>query len=125
MRFPAEVVRRMWELFQARDWDEAMDCFHPDLVVEYPVTSERFESAERFVAMNRDYPEGWTIDVRRILAKGDEVVSEVAVPLGDDKHVSIAFSTVRDGRIARMKDYWVLEGSEEQPAWRKNYSTRF
>jgi ketosteroid isomerase-like protein len=122
---PAEVVRRMWDLFQARAWDDAMDCFHPDLVVEYPVSRERFESAERFVAMNAAYPEGWTIDVRRIVAEGDAVVSEVAVPQGADKHVSLAFSSVRDGRIARIKEYWVLEDSEEQPDWRTEYSTRF
>src|SRR5919106_6119862 len=122
---PAEVVRRMWDLFQARAWDDVMDCFHPDLVVEYPVSRERFESAERFVAMNRAYPEGWTIDVRRIVAEGDVVASEVAVPLGDEAHVSLAFSTVRDGRIARITDYWVLEASEEQPAWRTGYSTRY
>lgn len=122
---PAEVVRRMWDLFQARAWDDAMDCFHPDLVVEYPVSRERFESAERFVAMNAAYPEGWTIDVRRIVAEGDVVASEVAVPQGADKHVSLAFSSVRDGRIARIKEYWVLEDSEEQPDWRTEYSTRF
>jgi ketosteroid isomerase-like protein len=121
----AEVVRKMWELFQARAWDDVMECFHPDLVVEYPVTRERFESAERFVAMNRAYPEGWTIEVRRIVAEGDEVASEVAVPRGEERHVSIAFSTVRDGRIARIKEFWVVEDSEEQPPWRTEYSTRF
>jgi ketosteroid isomerase-like protein len=125
MGSPAEIVARMWELFQARAWDEAMDCFHPDLVVEFPVSRERFESAERFVAMNRAYPEGWTIQVRRIVAEGDVVAAEVAVPLGDEEHVSIAFSTVRDGRIVSIKEFWVLEGSEEQPAWRREFSTRF
>jgi ketosteroid isomerase-like protein len=115
----------MWDLFQARAWEGAMDCFHPDLVVEYPVSRERFESAERFVTMNRNYPEGWTIEVRQIVANGDLVASEVAVPQGDDKHVSLAFSTVRDGRIAHIKEYWVLEDAEEQPSWRADYSTRY
>jgi ketosteroid isomerase-like protein len=118
-REPREVVRGLWERIQARDWDGAGDLLHEDVVFEWPQTGERFVGRTNVIGMNRAYPEGWTIELGRIVAEGDLVVSEVRVPhetLGVSHAAS--FFEVRDGRIARAVEYWVDEGEQPPPDWR-------
>src|SRR5918912_815876 len=54
----------------------------PDVAVEWPASGERFRGREAVVAVNREYPEGWSIDVVRVVPAPDRetVVSEVEVP---------------------------------------------
>jgi ketosteroid isomerase-like protein len=123
---PGEVVRSLWERFQARDWDAAAELLAADVVVDWPQTRERMRGRENVIAVNRNYPEGWTIRVLRVLQEGDEAVSEVAVD-----HVEFgtfhaaSFFDVRDGRIARATEYWVDPPSGEPPAWRARWVERY
>jgi limonene-1,2-epoxide hydrolase len=68
---PAEVVRALWERFQARSWDAAGELLAEDVVVDWPQTRERMRGRANVIAVNRNYPEGWTIRVLRVLAEGD------------------------------------------------------
>ncbi len=120
----AEVVRRLFELFQARRWDEAALLVHPDVVVEWPATAERFRGRERFIGVNRAYPEGWRLEVRRVLAVEGEVASEVVVTQDGRTFVDAAFWQVEDGRIRSGVEYWVTAGAEEPPAWRSAWAER-
>lgn len=123
---PTEIVTQYWERTQARDWAGVEALLAPGVVVEWPVSGERFSGREPFVAMNRGYPEGWSIEVRRIVREGATVVSEVAVP-HEEYGLSVAVSlwTVEGDAIVAGREYWVSPGSEQPPAWRSAFTTRY
>jgi ketosteroid isomerase-like protein len=119
------VIEKLWDRIQARDWRAVTDLLDEDVVVEWPVSAERIEGRGNFVAVNSRYPEGWTIRVLRVVAEGDEVVSEVEVPhetMGVFRAAS--FWTVRDGKIVGGREYWTSLGSDPSPEWRARYVQR-
>ncbi|HKX25221.1 MAG TPA: hypothetical protein VJP08_02765, partial [Actinomycetota bacterium] len=88
-------------------------------------TLERFRGRENVVGYNREYPEGWRIEVLRVLDMGEVVVSEVRVPFREEAVFYVAsFFEVRDGAIHRAVEYWVEEGQEEPPEWRRAFGER-
>ena len=63
---------------------------------------------------NRSYPEGWSIEVLRIVAEGNTVVSEVRVPYPSvGPYFALSFYEVDGERIASCREYWVKEAYEE------------
>ncbi|MFJ4844546.1 MULTISPECIES: nuclear transport factor 2 family protein [unclassified Streptomyces] len=115
----SKIVRALWERMEARDWTGLGELLAEDLVVEWPVSGERIVGRERYVRINAEYPEGWSIRVLRVVAEGEEVVSEVEVPhetMG--VHRVASFWTVRDGRIVAGREYWSQLGSDPSPEWR-------
>ena len=88
-----------------------------DLVIDFTETGERFEGGG-FLAMNRAYPEGWTIDVVEILGVGERVAAQVKVTHPPETFWCAGFYTVRDGQIADGVEHWVTAGSAEPPPWR-------
>ena len=119
---PAEVVRALWYRIQARDWAGVADLIAENAVIEWPVSAERIAGRDNFVAVNREYPEGWSIHVLRVIAEDDQVVSEVEVPhaeLGTFRAAS--FWTVAGGKIVRGTEYWTSVGADEAPQWRAGY----
>ncbi|MFD3451153.1 nuclear transport factor 2 family protein [Streptomyces sp. NPDC058691] len=115
----AEVVEELWARIEARDWTGVGELIAEDAVVEWPVSGERIVGRANFVAVNREYPQGWSIRVLRVLGEDDQAVSEVEVP-----HVELgvfraaSFWTVRDGRITGGREYWTSPGSDPRPQWR-------
>src|SRR4051812_20275901 len=73
---PREVVAELWARMQRRDWDGLRRLLDDDFSIEWPDTRVRIRGANEFVEFNREYPEGWTIEVRHIVADGPAVVSE-------------------------------------------------
>lgn len=122
---PQDVVQRFWNAIAAHDWAGMADLLHPDVVVEWPASGERIVGRDNVVAVNREYPEGWAIDVLRVIGAGDDVVSEVEVPHeGIGVFRAASFWTVRDGLIESGREYWIGVGAEEPPAWRSRYAER-
>jgi ketosteroid isomerase-like protein len=119
---PAEVIHALWERIQARDWPGAAELVADGAVIDWPVSSERIVGQANFIALNREYPEGWSIRVLRIVADGDQVVSEVEVPHQNHGVFRVAsFWTVADGQIIRGTEYWTSLGADASPAWRAQY----
>ncbi|MFC8584665.1 nuclear transport factor 2 family protein [Streptomyces sp. NPDC057217] len=115
----SSVVEALWDRMRARDRDGLAALFAEDAVVEWPVSGERIVGRDDYVAVNRAYPEGWSIRVLRIVARDGEAVSEVEVPHeGVGTFRAVSFRTVRDGRIVRGTEYWTSPGSDPSPAWR-------
>ncbi|NEE00174.1 nuclear transport factor 2 family protein [Phytoactinopolyspora halotolerans] len=93
-----------------------------DVVIEWPVSRERIVGRQNFVAVNSEYPEGWSIRVLRIVVDGDEVVSEVEVPhVGLGVFRTASFWTVGDGVITNGREYWTSLGGDPAPEWRAAY----
>ncbi|MET7898779.1 nuclear transport factor 2 family protein [Streptomyces mirabilis] len=101
------MVEALWDRTQARAWSAVAGLVAEDVVVEWPISAERIVGNKNFVAVNSEYPGGWSIRVLRIVADGNEVVSEVEVP-HDEFGVFRApsFWTVEQGRIVRGREYW-------------------
>ncbi|APR75784.1 Hypothetical protein A7982_01130 [Minicystis rosea] len=118
---PRVIVEQLWAFFEARDWDRARDLLSDDLVVEWPHSNERMRGPEAFLAVNRYYPEGWSIRVLRVVAAGDLVVSEIVVTLGGQRSFAASFFEIAAGRIARITEYWVDEGHQAAPSWRARW----
>jgi ketosteroid isomerase-like protein len=118
-----DVVRAYWGRIEARDWDAVGALLAEDVEVEWPHTLERFRGRDDVVGVNREYPEGWRIEVLRVLGAGDVVVSEVRVPFQDQAVFLVAsFFEVRDGLIRRATEYWVETGHQEPPRWRRRFA---
>jgi ketosteroid isomerase-like protein len=109
-----EVVAELWRRIQARDWPSVLELLAADFVLEWPYELVRISGPQNFVEFNRNYPEGWSIEVLRIVADGKIAVSEVRVPHPTvGPHYALSFFEVEGGRIARGREYWVAESYVE------------
>lgn len=119
---PAEVVREMLERIQQRDWEGMRSTLDPDVVVDWVATGETFRGADNFVAIQREYPEGWEIKVLGLVSDGPVVVSEIEVPQeGVGLFRAVSFWEVTGGLITSGREYWTSPGPEEAPAWRRQF----
>ena len=103
-----QVVERFWEAMQTNDFKAAGYFLHSDYILEWPQSGERIRGRANFVAINENYPAHgrWEFTIHRILAEGDEVVSDVSVTDSVVTGRAITFSTIRDGKIFRQTEFW-------------------
>ena len=120
----AEAVRLLWERMEARDWEGVAARLHPEAVVDWPNTGERMRGRENYLAVQRAYPEGWHIEVLRIVDAGDQVASEVRVEHEGERFYAASFFEVADGRIVSAVEYWSNGEPDEPPAWRAPWTER-
>ncbi len=118
----ATIVRSFFERMQARDWDGAGELLAPTLTIDFTETGERFEGGN-FLAMNRAYPEGWTIEVVETLAEGERVAAQVRVSTAEEVFWCAGFYRVADQVIQSGTEHWVTEGSQPAPQWRQDFSS--
>ena len=120
------VVERLWQLFEARDWQAAGQQLHDDFEAFWPHTGEVFRGRDNFIAVNENFPPigDWHIGVKSIIASGDMVVTEVVVKHDYGLSYAASFFELKDGRIHRLTEYWVEAGSEEPPEWRAQWVER-
>ncbi len=111
-----EVIAELWRRIEARDWDALGELLADDFVLDWPHERVRIRGRANFVEFNRSYPEGWSIEVLRVIGDGNVAVSEVRVPHPTvGPWYALSFFEVADGRIVRGREYWVSERFE-QPA---------
>ena len=115
------VVEQFWEAMQSNDFRAAGDFMQEEYVLEWPQSGERVRGRENFVAINKKYPAHgrWEFTIHRILAAGDEVVSDVDVTDGVIRGRVITFSKIRDGKILRQTEFW--PDPFEPAAWRAQW----
>jgi GNAT superfamily N-acetyltransferase len=114
-------VRALWAHVQARDWTAMRAAFTDDAVMHWPVTAERFQGADLIVRVNAEYPEGWTLAVRRVdalLDAGDAGQVQALVEVTQDgvTHFNNARCTFRGALIAEATEHWA--SATAPPAWR-------
>lgn len=119
-----DVVRSMWAAIEERDWAGLGELLDENVVVEWPASREIITGRGNFVAVQSEYPEGWSIRVLSVLAQGTQVVSEVEVPhAGVGVFRVVSLWTIADGKVARGREYWTELGAGERPSWREAYTT--
>lgn len=119
-----QIVENFWAAMQTNDFRRAAEFLHEDYILEWPQSGERIRGRANFVAVNENYPAHgrWVFTIHRILAEGDEVVSDVSVTDGVVNARVITFSTVRDGRIRHQIEFW--PDPFEAAAWRAPWVER-
>ncbi len=114
-------MESFWAAMQTNDFRRAGEWLHEDYILEWPQSGERIRGRANFVAVNENYPAHglWEFRVHRILAEGDEVVSDVGVTDGAVNARVITFSTVREGKILHQTEFW--PDPFEAAAWRAQW----
>jgi ketosteroid isomerase-like protein len=109
------AVERMWRAFNERAFERGGEELHDDFVAEWPHSGERIRGRDNFVRVNAEHPDPWiSIDIIKIVGEGDVVASEVAVPVqGGPTAYAASFFELRDGKIARLVEYWVDAGEQK------------
>jgi len=120
-----QLVSELWRRIQARDWDAVGEVLAEDFVLEWPNSLIRLRGRTDFVEFNRTYPEGWQIEVLRIVADGNTAVSEVRVPHPTvGPYYALSFFEAENGVLARAREYWVEEQFEEPSPARSRWFER-
>jgi ketosteroid isomerase-like protein len=116
----ASQVDALYQAYQARDWDQAARCMHPDAVLDMPATSERLTGREQVLGFQRSYPEPWgDLTVRRVMGGPDQAAAEIEI-IGPDgqRFANAAFWRQRDGLLHTGVEYWVTVGGDRPPPGR-------
>ncbi len=116
----AELVGRLYEAYQARDWGTAAELLHPDAELEMPATSERLSGRSGVIDFQRAYPEPWgDLSVLGIVGEGDTAAAEIEVVAPDATFRMAAFWRSEDGLLREGAEYWLTVGGEEPPPTRE------
>ncbi|MFD3681844.1 nuclear transport factor 2 family protein [Streptomyces sp. NPDC058613] len=120
---PLNVVAQLWERIEARDWDGVARLIAEDAVIEWPVSGERIVGRANFIAVNSDdgYSDERPVELLRILADEDLVVTEVEIPQDHVVYRAVSLWTVRNGEIVGAREYWTSPGQDPAPRWRAGY----
>lgn len=136
---PRKVLEGLATAMDRHDWAKLGDFLHPDIVVEYPQSGERFVGIENFRAQMENYPDFDTaITHLEELVGGAEYAltpayTLVAVEGSGDRGAAmtrarypdgstwwaIVFYELRDGLIVRNRTFFAPDF--EAPDWRAPY----
>ena len=116
-----QILEHFWETMKTNDFYAVANLLHDDYVLDWPQSGERIRGRENFAAINTYFPaEGeWQFTVNKILAQGDEVVTDVTVTDGSRTDRVITFSTVKNGKIWKQVEFW--PEPFEAPEWRARW----
>ena len=92
----------------SNDFNSVKDVLSNDFVMEWPQSKERIRGADNFAQMNSDYPtkDKWTFRINRILAQGNEVVTQVSLTDREQSAEPVSFFTIEQGKITKLMEYW-------------------
>ena len=121
---PRDIVARFWEVMATNDFVAASRLLSPDYRCIWPQSSEVIEGPDAFAAVNAAYPASgpWRFEVKRLVADGSKVVTDVDITDGDIQATAVTFHTVRGALISKQVEYW--PDAYDPPAWRAAYVTR-
>jgi ketosteroid isomerase-like protein len=102
-------VRHLFELLEARGWDDLRPLLAEDLLYEVPQTRERVRGREQYIRFCIEFPAEWHLAVDRVVA--DDATRQAAVwvkALSDGVPAdNLAFLTFDEaGRLAHVADFW-------------------
>ena len=110
-------IRAFWRAVLAQRAEDIYQYFTEGGEVFWHCTNERFTVAE-FVRANCEYPGDWDGEVERVCEIPEGIVTVTRVYPKDKSasfHVT-SFLTLRNGKIAKMDEYWADDGPA--PQWR-------
>jgi hypothetical protein len=117
----AATVRRMLEQhFTSADPDLSHQMYHPDAVLEFPQSGERFEGVENLREWRSNYPASTIVEFREIRGREDLWIAEISISYDEGPwSYGVSILEIRDDKIARESIY-VAEGWDP-PEWRAQW----
>ena len=112
-------VVAFWQAVLRQDADAIRAYFHPDALIHWHCTNERF-TVEEFITANCEYPGDWEGEVERVEHIRNLIITVTHVFPADRSvsfHVTSFLRLSSDGIIA-MDEYWADDGPP--PQWRQN-----
>ena len=113
-------LERHWE-YSGKDEDIAHEIYHPDAVLEFPQSGERFEGVENFREWRRQYPAKLDFKIRRITRRADFVVAENLISYdGGPWMFTVNMMEYRGDRVPHERIY-IMDGwevAEWRAPWR-------
>jgi hypothetical protein len=106
------AVERLWRALRREDWEAAESQFFENAVVRWPHTGERFDRAIDYVTAVRLHGRRTRIDVRRIVADGNDVGVWAVVDDAEGVWHCGAMYELQEGRIHHATEVWTREGVE-------------
>ncbi|HYH12866.1 MAG TPA: hypothetical protein VD789_10970 [Thermomicrobiales bacterium] len=123
MLSPADVIRACWERVQARHWEDGRKTLHDHIEVDWPASNERILGPDDMLAVNHEYPEGWSIRVLEIRANGHRVAREIEVPMAGEHTLRVAsFWPVQEKKISKGTESWISLGQDDVPTWHQRFT---
>ncbi len=114
---PLAVVRALWSCMEARDWPGAQALLHSELQARWWASGERFHGAAAYIAVQAQYPEGWSLHPVSLDALDDgRVLAFVRVAHPPHTFLVQQCARVRDGLVTAADELWAT--CEAPPAWR-------
>jgi hypothetical protein len=112
-------VRRHMEVVGV-DVDAEHEIYHPDAVLEFPQSRERFEGVENFRAWRAQYPSGVELRTTRVAGDGEVWVGFAEISYdGGPWRPAVAVLEYRGELVARETIY--VTEHFEAPAWREKW----
>jgi hypothetical protein len=117
------IVERFFE-FTGADVARAEELYHPDAVLEFPQSGERFEGRATFTEWRGQYPvdaDDLRYRISRIVAREDFAATEMTASYdrGENWVYGVQLLDFRDDKVIRERIY-VAEGWEA-PEWRAKW----
>ena len=110
------LLRRHWQ-HAGQDEDVAHEIYHPDAVLEFPQSGERFEGVVNFLQWRRKYPARVHFHVRRITRRDDLVVAENLISYdGSPWKLAVNLLEFRGDKVMRERIY--IMDAWAAPEWR-------
>ncbi|MCA0272047.1 MAG: nuclear transport factor 2 family protein [Proteobacteria bacterium] len=122
---PKDIVMAYWSAMQTNDFASAAEWLSEDIVIHWPQSRERVRGRRNITTINSTYPsEGrWRFTLDRILADGNEVVTDISLTDGKTEARALSFHVVRDGLIVGLTEYW--PDTYHPPDWRAALVERY
>ncbi|MGF1754313.1 nuclear transport factor 2 family protein, partial [Vibrio makurazakiensis] len=76
-----DIVLAYWQDMEGNDFFKAAEWLSPDCEIHWPQSQEVILGRENFGRVNSEYPAKgkWSFVINRIVAEGEEVVTDVTV----------------------------------------------
>jgi GNAT superfamily N-acetyltransferase len=114
---PMAVVQALWRHFQAREWRVARALLHDQAQMHWWASGESISGGDTIIAVNEEYPEGWTIHPLQFdLMQDGRAHAMVRVEHAPHNFLVRQLTRVRDGLITHIDELWAQ--CEAPPAWR-------
>jgi ketosteroid isomerase-like protein len=114
------ALQHYFRLSASGDEDGAHDIYHPDAVLEFPQSGERFEGVANFKEWRAAYPALVEFEIRRVRGADDVWVVELDARYdGGPRNLGIDILEFRGGAVTRETIY--VTEPWPAPEWRARW----
>jgi len=113
-----KLIEDFWKYIDQAEFKELEKVMSPDARVFLPNTGETFDSRDKYIRFNIEYPGRWYAKIEKILVSNEEVISIVKIS-GENTtlYVTSIFRFSNDS-ISEITEYW--GENSDPPEWRKD-----